>query len=363
MVGRGLKSDNKTLPRYDKEFNLSETHPCTYQFIASGESSEQGNPLFEIVVHAEKNEISYGQAVEECKTATQETGRKDDDIPVIDGSSATLVDRLMDLDELARGGGSGTRVPKKKISNVWLSAKNTYQNEKYRYVCASLAPLFVGHKPTVTQNEVNSLSEENRKRIADAVGVPRSELGVEDPDTEEDEKEEIDLLEDKKTENSSDSKYVQTRDVWGSDEEFVTWLYAKMVGRDNIADRISNQNPILNNSLNREFQDLAERSSTATSLSRNIKTNDNIDFTTDQEKKWSIIQEIEQSEETQQEALVEILQEMIDEILEINYDGESLDDEDIRMVEPEDEDLEWSDEDVDPTDPSSLKSVLMAKDS
>lgn len=363
MVGRNLSSDNKTIPRYDEKFNFSDIHPCTYQYLVANQTNEHSSPVFEVVKYAEKNDIYYSEALDEAIKVTGGGGRQGS-VPQIKGSSELLAERLREADKKVAGGAAGF-VPEMDLKRIRRAMMSTHQNDEYKLVCAQIAPLFLGHKPKVTIADVKALSDDEKATVAEAVDVAPMKLGV-DPteDSDDSTRDEMDLKDDvEDAEEKEDKTIVQTQSVWGSDSDFVVWMYAKLVNRDNIARQLAQGgDPESLNSYS-NLRRAMEESSNEDMLDRRIKSDDVIQFTPEQDSKWDQAKQIVSDYSDTDKALADLVNQMSR--LEIIVDDSSSGSgSETRIVDPgvDDDSPLPDDYEFSPDDsPEDVPSTLMAE--
>jgi len=362
MVGRNLSSDNKTIPRYDKQFNFSDIHPCTYQYLVADETNPRSSPIFEVVEYAEKNEMYYEEALKESISATESAGRQGK-VPEITGSAKRLAQRLKDADEKVAGSAGGF-IPKEDLKSIRRALISTHQTDEYKYVCAQLAPLFIGRRSPVTIADVKSLSEDEKRTVAEAVDLPPTELGVDPEDDDSDStRDEMELEQDMEdAKKKDDQTIVQTRDVWGSDNDFVVWMYAKLINRDNIAQQLAQGGDPESLSVYSNLRKLLEQSSDENMLGRRISDDDVVQLTPEQDAKWDQVKQIVSGYSDKDKSLATLVNQMSR--LEIVVDENSPGGSDTRIIDPgvEDDSPIPDDYNFDPSDsPEDVPSALQAE--
>lgn len=362
MVGRNLSSDNKTIPRYDDQFNFSDIHPCTYQYLVADETNPRSSPIFEVVEYAEKNDIHYEEALKESIQATESTGRQGK-LPEVRGSSKRLAQRLQDADRMVAGSAGGF-IPKSDLKSIRRAAISTHQKEEYKFVCAQLAPLFVGRKAPVSISDVKSLSDDEIETVADAVKLPPDKLGYDPQEDDSDStRDEMELEQDMEdAEEKDDQTIVQTRDVWGSDNDFAVWMYAKLINRDNIAQQLAQGGDPESLSVYSNLRKLLEQSSDENMLGRRISDDNVVQLTPEQDAKWDQVKQIVSGYSDDDKSLAALVNQMSR--LEIVVDEDSPGGSDARIIDPgvEDDSPIPDDYDFDPSDsPQDVPSALQAE--
>lgn len=364
MVGRDLTSDNKTIPRYNKQFNFSDTHPCTYQYLVADETNVNSSPIFEVVKYAEKNDIYYEEALKESIVVTNSNGRQGK-VPAIDGSSKRLAKRLEKADKNVAKGSSGF-IPDSDLKQIRRAMVSTHQGgDRYKYVCAQIAPLFLGYKPKTTISDVKSLSNDEKASIAKAVDLDPVELGVNTTgDNEDSSRDEMDLEDDvREAEKKDDQTIIQTTNVWGSDNDFIVWMYARLVDRDDIANQLAQGGDPQSLSFYSNLRKAMEESSDENMLDRRISDDDVLKLTPQQDAKWDQAKQIVSDYSNTDEALADLVNQMSRLEIIVN-DNSSGSESDTRIIDPgvQDDSPIPDSYEFDPTDSAQdVPSILQAE--
>jgi hypothetical protein len=342
---------------------LISEHPCSYQYLQSSGTVSEGNPVKKVIDYADQEDMSYKISVSTLagvseKRRTASIG----DLPSITDHELDFVNKMIELDEM-RSKGRPSRISiKNNLKIAYTRGKGTPGYKKIqglKQAMIEVGLVMAGKRPG-SSPDISSVSEDMRESILISVSEEDRIQTVEDKDDKDDETGLLDT--DDKDSDSDDTSFIETRGIWGSDDEFAVWMYAQMIGRNDVAEAITQDNNpnVLN--VSSDLNDLTDMSSTLSDLEQNIDRNENIDLTPQQREKFSRVQDIvSDPNKDQNESVVEVVNEMTR--LEMSYNSSSDSDTDDIIINSDESDEEsWINESIDQnTSPEDIPSILQSE--
>jgi hypothetical protein len=335
---------------------LRSDYPCSYQYLRSDGTVEGGNPVNQLISYADEEEIRYESALSKLrKTSEKRRQSSISNLPSVSDRGLDFVEKMIEIDKMTASGSPSRIMIKRELNTAYNRAKNTSGHKgipAVKQACIEVGLVMAGENPL--KPELSSVSEDMRASILTAV---IEEDRIESDAEEQEKNKEVDLSEEDSEEDSEESsKFIETRQIWGTDNEFIVWLYAKMINRKDIAQRITEDSDPSILSKYSDIQNLIDISSTPSELTRNLDRNDEIEFTPEQLSKLDDAKQIISDNPTEQDALVSLVNEMSRlEIVDNSGDSDDIN----TIIDPDESDEEsWFSEDIDPTDPSDVPSIL-----
>lgn len=340
----------------DANSYFEENHPATYKYSEIG---NMNNPPLLVMKYAVKK--PDGGSVLDYETAVRHIEKGARNRPFNEKSSAyDVIEYLLDLDETSYVSGIGPKV-EKTLSLLYQSTRNSpgSHNVSDRICVLSGMAILSEYKTNARYSDIDDLSEDSLNRIYRAVN---KSYEVDESNSKSNNEQKNDsMLESDESESESstvlDSKYFATVD------DHLVWLYAKMKNRTDIAEELVQGRPQNISSYN-HIERIANKSRSASELSRYIQESDDIRFSPEQQRKWPRLEEIiRDASENDIEPIVAVVNNMSSTI-ELGRRASGDDSEESVIIKQDSKNTEdWLDEyeapeDPDNYDPRSVPSTL-----
>lgn len=333
------KKDKKPLGRYGKD-QFKRDHPCSYEIVDLNKVGDTGTPVYKVIkyiVNSDHLNRYSPHAIEEARKE-QEIGDHDYRIAKhLYNLDVEVTGRGTDMDSAAR--------PKDDLNSLWLelTSKRDSGADSYQLLIYSIS------------RKLTTLTTEDAKQIIEG--------DTQDEENDEEESEEREFIEDSEDAESNDDKIIiKTRDIWGSDDDFVVWMYAKMIGRDDIAEQIAAGGDPTSLRVHSNLRVLLDESSNQDMLARRIQNSDTVQLTPEQDAKFDQARQIFSTYADTDKGIVQLVDQMSR--LEIIDADNTSGSDGAKVIDPgvEDDNPIPDDYDFDPSDsPQDVPSALQAE--
>lgn len=315
---------------------IRSNHPCSYQYLRSTGTVEQGNPVNQLINYAHEKETTYKRAYQDLNNVS--ASRRESSVsrlPNISNSDLDLVSKLIELDEETATGSLFKSRINTQLSILFNKARNTSGHKGINYLkdtCKEIGVVMANGKAPA--GDITSVDEDTRKAILRAVNQD-DKIEAEE-DVEDEDKEEIDYTDEGEEEDEENILNVQS--FWTTHGNFSVWAYASYINRDSISNEMMDRRAYSSIECMDEIQDAITESERYREVVQKLKSNQKINLPsrTIQQLQRSL-DLVENGDAVRRKDILELL---IEELSQ--FDSDNL----MRMYEGENEDSITSPEDA-----------------
>lgn len=279
-----LRNQNSLDPAKDYEGNLDQRHPCTSQYVKSNNSPNTNDPIFEVLKYATNNSMKYEDAFEKCEDQLESSGIVQRSVPDLGKSWLRAVDKIIELDRMARGSSLSHTMIKDHITNLVINLSAEENRRKKALAEVAIVAVY-GKKPGRFDydRDIDTIDKDDRERIEDYCGIGHSKKKEDKEEEEENAAEKIETIEKpiNTTENDTVDEFNTTK-FWRNRQVFAAWT-TLMINEEKESAR-----PLLESSINNKSQcnkllDLIDETTSSDELIRRASSQEDISLTRPQE--------------------------------------------------------------------------------